>query len=73
MAVNYAMTGRAEDPYPTRANTMSATYGGLGGQASPSFGNTATPQFGTNTSGQRFADLQSALGNIGYQRSGIQR
>ena len=73
MAVNYAMTGRAEDPYPTRANTMSATYGGLGGQASPSFGNTATPQFGTNTSGQRFADLQSALGNIGYQRSGVQR
>jgi hypothetical protein len=73
MAVDYAMTGRAEDPYPTRANTMSATYGGLGGQVSPSFGNTATPQFGSNTSGQRFADLQSALGNIGYQRSGIQR
>ena len=73
MAVNYAMTGRAEDPYPTRANTMSAAYGGLAGQASPSFGNAATPQFGSNTSGQRFADLQSALGNIGYQRSGIQR
>ena len=73
MAVNYAMTGRAEDPYPTRANTMSAAYGGLGGQVSPSFGNAATPQFGSNTSGQRFADLQSALGNIGYQRSGIQR
>ena len=73
MAVNYAMTGRAEDPYPTRANTMSAAYGGLAGQASPSFGNAATPQFGSNTSGQRFADLQSALGNIGYQRSGVQR
>ena len=73
MAVNYAMTGRAEDPYPTRANTMSAAYGGLGGQVSPSFGNAATPQFGSNTSGQRFADLQSALGNIGYQRTGIQR
>ena len=73
MAVDYAMTGRAEDPYPTRANTMSAAYGGLGGQVSPSFGNAATPQFGSNTSGQRFADLQSALGNIGYQRSGIQR
>ena len=73
MAVNYAMTGRAEDPYPTRANTMSAAYGGLGGQVSPSFGNAATPQFGSNTSGQRFADLQSALGNIGYQRSGVQR
>ena len=73
MAVDYAVTGRTDDPYPTRANTMSAAYGGLGGQISPSFGNTATPQFGTNTSGQRFADLQSALGNIGYQRSGIQR
>ena len=73
MAVNYAMTGRAEDPYPTRANTMSAAYGGLGGQVSPSFGNAATPQFGSNTSGQRFADLQAALGNIGYQRSGVQR
>ena len=73
MAVNYAMTGRAEDPYPTRANTMSAAYGGLGGQVSPSFGNTATPQFGSNTSGQRFGDLQSALANIGYQRSGVQR
>ena len=73
MAVNYAMTGRAEDPYPTRANTMSATYGGLGGQISPSFGNAATPQFGSNTAGQRFGDLQSALGNIGYQRSGVQR
>ena len=73
MAVNYAVTGRSEDPTPTRANTMSATYGGLGGQISPSFGNAATPQFGSNTSGQRFADLQSALGNIGYQRSGVQR
>jgi len=73
MAVNYAMTGRADDPYPTRANTMSATYGGVGGQVSPSFGNAATPQFGSNTSGQRFADLQSALANIGYQRSGVQR
>ena len=73
MAVNYAMTGRSEDPYPTRANTMSATYGGLAGQASPSFGNAATPQFGSNTAGQRFGDLQSALGNIGYQRSGVQR
>jgi hypothetical protein len=52
---------------------MSAAYGGLGGQISPSFGNTATPQFGSNTSGQRFGDLQSALANIGYQRSGIQR
>jgi hypothetical protein len=73
MAVNYVMTGRADDPYPTRANTMSATYGGVGGQVSPSFGNAATPQFGSNTSGQRFADLQSALANIGYQRSGVQR
>jgi hypothetical protein len=73
MAVNYAMTGRADDPYSTRADTMSATYGGLGGQISPSFGNAATPQFGSNTAGQRFGDLQSALGNIGYQRSGVQR
>jgi hypothetical protein len=73
MAVNYAMTGRSEDPYPTRANTMSATYGGLGGQASPSFNNFATPTFGGGTSGQRFADLQSALGNVGYQRDSVQR
>ena len=73
MAVNYAMTGRSEDPYPTRANTMSTTYGGLAGQASPSFGNAATPQFGSNTAGQRFGDLQSALGNVGYQRDSVQR
>jgi len=63
----------AGGPTYNLSDTMSATYGGLGGQISPSFGNAATPQFGTNTSGQRFADLQSALGNIGYQRSGIQR
>ena len=73
MAVNYAMTGRSDDPTPTRANTASATYGGLGGQISPSFGNAATPQFGGSNSGQRFSDLQSALANIGYQRTGVQR
>ena len=73
MAVNYAMTGRAEDPYPTRANTMSAAYGGLGGQVSPSFGSYPTPTFGGGTSGQRFADLQSALGDVGYQRDSVQR
>ena len=73
MAVNYAVTGRADDQYPTVANTASATYGSLGGQISPSFGNTATPQFGGSNSGQRFSDLQSALANIGYQRTGVQR
>ena len=73
MAVNYAVTGRADDQYPTVANTMSSTYGSLGGQISPSFGNTATPQFGGSNSGQRFSDLQSALANIGYQRTGVQR
>ena len=73
MAVNYAMTGRADEQYPTVANTASATYGGLGGQISPSFGNAATPQFGGSNSGQRFSDLQSALANIGYQRTGVQR
>jgi len=73
MAVNYAMTGRSNDQYPTVANTASATYGGLGGQISPSFGNATTPQFGGSNSGQRFSDLQSALANIGYQRTGVQR
>jgi hypothetical protein len=73
MAVNYAVTGRADDPYPTRANTMSATYGGLAGKAAPTFTNTAPTTFGGGTSGQRFADLQSALGGVGYQRSGVQR
>jgi hypothetical protein len=73
MAVNYAVTGRADDQYPTVANTASATYGSLGGQISPSFGNAATPQFGGSNSGQRFSDLQSALANIGYQRTGVQR
>ena len=73
MAVNYAMTGRADDQYPTVANTASATYGGIGGQISPSFGNAATPQFGGSNTGQRFSDLQSALANIGYQRTGVQR
>jgi hypothetical protein len=73
MATDFTFTGRNDAPVPTIANTMSATYGGLGSKNAPSFGNAATPQFGSNTSGQRFADLQSALGNIGYQRSGIQR
>ena len=73
MAINYTMTGRSDDPTPTVANAMSAGYGSVAGQMSPSFNGSNTPTFGGGTAGQRYADLQDALGSIGYQRSGVQR
>ena len=73
MAINYTMTGRSDEPTPTVANAMSAGYGTVAGQMSPSFNNMPTPTFGGGTAGQRYADLQDSLGSIGYQRSGVQR
>ena len=77
MAIDFTFTGRNDAPVPTIANTMSATYGGLGSKNAPSFGNEPKmPIIGTPTgglSGQRFADLQRALASTGYQQSDVQR
>jgi|TARA_R110000824_G_C14977156_1_gene653757 hypothetical protein len=73
MAIDFTFTGRDKTTTPTVANTMSATYGGLGSKMAPSYNNTPTATYGGFSAGQRFGDLQTALADTGYQRSDVQR